>query len=711
MHKKFIIKWMSCASCVVLNEKSLENLDWIKNFKINLATNTASVEFNEKKVSFSDIKNKIEQNWFSVEENTEVSGEDKQKQTKKMFNKFLFALIFSIPVFSMMFWEFMIGIGFLGVDLMMYIYLILSFVVVFVFWSHYHISALKSLKKIHFNMDSLVSLWTVSAFSYSAVAMFFGAHVYFEAAVAIITLINLWKYLEHKAKAKAWDSISKLLQLWVKKAFIIKDWENIEKDIDDIVVWDILLVRSWEKIALDWEVIIWSANVDESMLTWESVPVFKDIWDECFWWTINTDWSLQIKVTKTNKNSTLANIIKMVEDAQSSKAPIERIADKVSWIFVPIIIVISIVTFFVWYYFTWSIEASIVPAVATLVIACPCALWLATPAAIMVWTGRWAKSWILIKNASTLEKTSNIDVIIFDKTWTLTNWVPELTDIITVSSTKDNLLRYAVSLSHLSHHPLSKSISEYWKNISKLEILNFEEIKWKWVSWEIWWQTIKLWNKKLFWELEDKVVTQIEKLTLEWKTPIIIWNDDEIFWIIWLLDLAKDWVEETIKNLHDNKIETVMLTGDTKNTANFIAKSIWIDTVISEVMPEDKLDIIKKYQSENKKVAFVWDGINDAPALVQADLSIAMWTWSDVAIESSDIVLIKWDLDKVYSAIRLSKKTLLTIKQNLFWAFLYNSIWIPLAAFGLLNPIFASFAMAMSSVSVLSNSLRLKKFK
>lgn len=702
---------MTCASCVVLNENSLKELDWIKSVKINLATNTANIEFDENKISFWDIKKQIKNNWFDVKEDLETTKEEKQKETKKMFNKFLYALIFSIPVFSMMFWDFKTWIEFFRVDFIMYIYSILSFIVVFWFWLHYHVNALTSLKKLHFNMDSLVSLWTFSAFSYSIIAMFYWKHVYFEASVAIITLINLWKYLEYKAKSKAWDSISKLLELWVKNAFVLVDWKTIEKDIDSLKKWDILLVRAWEKIALDWQIIDWSWNIDESMLTWESIAVFKDKFDECFWWTINLDWNLKIKVTRDNEHSTLSNIIKMVENAQSSKAKIERLADKVSWIFVPIIIVISIITFISWYYITWSIESSITPAVATLVIACPCALGLATPAAIMVWTGRGAKFWMLIKNAQTLEKTSKIDVIIFDKTWTLTNWTPELTDIIEVNSTKDNILKYWVSLSSYSHHPLSKAISDYGKNISKFGFDDFEEIKWKWIQASFWWKIIKLWNKKIFWDLEDKVNQKIEDLALEWKTPIIIWSDDQVFWILWLLDTPKKWVKETIKKLHDNKIETVMLTWDTKNTANFVAKTIWIDTVISEVMPEDKLDVIKNYQSKNKKVAFVGDGINDAPALVQSDLSIAMWTWSDVAIESSDIVLVKWDLEKVYSAIRLSKKTLLTIKQNLFWAFLYNSIWIPLAAFGLLNPIFASFAMAMSSVSVLSNSLRLKKFK
>ena len=711
MNKKFIIKWMTCASCVLVNEKSLKNIIGISEVKINLATNTANVDFDNEKIDFSQIKKVIEENWFKVEEELEIKKEEKDKLNKKVFNRFLYSAIFSLPVFSMMFWDFMIGKSYFWVDLLMYIYLLLSTIVVFWFWFHFHKNAFLSLLRFHFNMDSLVSLWTLSAFIYSLVAMFFDKHVYFEAAVAIITLINLWKYLEHKAKSKAWDSISKLMELSTKKALIEHDWKKIEKDIDDIKVWDLLIVKAWEKIALDWEIIKWSANIDESMLTWESVPVFKVVWDKCFWATINTDWNLTIKVTKTNENSTLANIIKMVEEAQSSKSPIEKIADRVSGVFVPVIISISLITFISWYLITWSIESAIVPAVATLVIACPCALWLATPAAIMVWTWRWAKSAILLKNASTLEKTSKIDVIFFDKTGTITNWKPEVTDIIEISKSKEDSLKYASSLSSLSHHPLSKSISSYAKDISWYELENFEEIRWKWVKAIINGVEVKLWSKKLFQKLDDSIEDKIEELSLDWKTPIIIWTDKEIFAIIALLDLAKNWVEKTIKDIQDSGIKTIMLTWDTKNTANYIAKYIWIETVISEVMPEDKLSYIKKYQNWNNKVAFVWDGINDAPALVQADLSIAMWTWSDVAIESSDIVLVKWNLEKVYESIRLSKKTLLTIKQNLFWAFLYNSIWIPLAAFWLLNPIFASFAMAMSSVSVLANSLRLKNFK
>lgn len=710
MKKKFKIEWMTCASCVIINENSLNDLDGVTSVSINLATNIASVEFDEMKSSFEDIKKDIESNWFKVNENIENKNEG--KKDNKILKRFIFSAIFSLPVFSMMFGEPMIWVSFFWVDLIMYIYALLSFVVVFGFWWHFHKSAYKSLLKKHFTMDSLVSLWTLTAFIYSVIAMFFdGLAIYFEAAVAIITLINLGKYLEYRAKTKAWDAIGKLLELWAKRASVISWGKVIEKDIDDIKVWEVIVVKAWEKVALDGVILTWSANIDESMLTWESIPVYKERWVECFGWTINLDGNIHIKVTKTNSEGTLANIISLVNEAQSSKAPIQHLADKVSWIFVPVIIVISIITFLSWYFITWNISAAIIAAVATLVIACPCALWLATPTAIMVWTWVWAKNGILIKNAETLEKTKDIDAVVFDKTGTLTNGKPEVTEVIAFTKTEEELVALAKSLASLSHHPLSKSIASYKDEIKNSDVENFKELKGKWISWNISWENIKLGNKRLFENIPDEVNKKIDELTLKWKTPIIIWNDEEILWVIALLDIPKENVEQTIEKLHSMSIEVIMLTWDTKNTAEFIWSQIWIDTVISEVMPEDKLEVIKKIQSEKKKVAFVWDGINDAPALTQSDLAIAMWTGSDIAIESSDIVLVKWNPQKVVSAINLSRQTLRIIKQNLFWAFIYNTIWIPLAAFGVLSPIFASFAMSMSSVSVISNSLRLKMFK
>lgn len=714
MKKRFIIEWMTCASCVLVNENSLNGLNWVDKISINLATNIASIEFDESKISFLDIKKEIESNWYKVNENVDISLSSEKKEINKTFKRFIYSLIFSFPVFLMIFIDPKVWISFFGVDISMIFFAILSWIVVFIFWAHFHKNFFKSLLKFQFNMDSLVSIWTLTAFFYSIIAMFFSTlTLYFEASVSIITLINLWKYLEYRAKTKAWDAIWKLIQLWTKEANVLVNWKIISKDIILVNVWDILVVKPWEKIPLDSVIIEWGANIDESMLTWESIPVFKDINNDCFGWTINLDWNIKVKVLKKSNEWTLASIIKMVEDAQSSKAPIQKMADKVSSIFVPTIIVISVITFITWYLITWDISKAIITSVASLVIACPCALWLATPTAIMVWTWVWAKNWILIKNAETLEKTKDIDIVIFDKTWTLTNWKPEVTDVISFNNDKDNLIIIAKSLSILSNHPLSKSIVSYKSKWEYLKVENFEEIKWKWIVWEIKGEKIFLWNKKLFENIEIKieVLEEIEKLTKSGKTPIIIWNEKEIIWIFWLLDLPKLNIENTIKELHSMKIETMILTWDTKNTAEFIASQIWIDNVIAEVLPEDKLNIIIQEQAKWKKVAFVWDWINDAPALVKSDLWIAMWTWSDIAIESSDIVLVAWDLQKVVQSIRLSRDTLKTIKQNLFWAFVYNSIWIPLAVFWILNPIFASFAMSMSSVSVISNSLRLKFFK
>ncbi|MDD2870970.1 MAG: heavy metal translocating P-type ATPase [Candidatus Gracilibacteria bacterium] len=716
MNKKFRIEGMTCASCVVLNEKSLNNIPGVSKVAINLATNIAEIEFDENKTSFLDIKNEIESNGFKVNENIDIESQNFQNEkSSKTFKRFLYSLIFSIPVFSMMFGDIMTGIVYYGLDLSMIIFALLSTIVVFVFGGHFHKSAFKSLLKLHFNMDSLVSLGTLTAYIYSVIAMnFMGLPVYFEAAVAIITLINLGKYLEDRAKTKAGDAIGKLLELGAKKANVLLDGKIIETGIDEINIGDVLQIKAGEKIALDGVIINGTANIDEAMLTGESIPVYKELGDECFGGTINMDGSILLKVTKTNENGTLAHIIKLVNDAQSSKAPIQKLADTVSGIFVPIIIVISFITFVSWYMITGDISKAIIDAVAVLVIACPCALGLATPTAIMVGTGVGAKNGILIKNAETLEKTKDVDVVVFDKTGTLTNGKPEVTDIFSFGIDQYLLLAYAKGLANNSHHPLSKSIVNHNKNNDEfLKVEGFEEIKGKGIVGNIDGNKMFLGNIKLFEHIniDKSVIEKLDLLSSNGKTPILVGNDDKILGVIGLLDIPKVGVENTIKKLHDLGIEVVMLTGDVKKTAEYIANQIGIDNVIAEVMPEDKLDVISGFQKEGKKVAFVGDGINDAPALVKSDLAIAMGTGSDIAIESSDIVLVHGNLEKVVSAIELSRKTLSTIKQNLFWAFVYNTIGIPLAAFGILNPIFASFAMSMSSVSVISNSLRLKRFK
>lgn len=704
---------MSCSSCVALNEKSINELDGIQNISINLATWQAYVEFNKNKTDFLKIKKQIEGNWFNVKINIET--EDFIKRDNKPFNRFILSFIFSLPIFIIAFLEANFWVNILGMDLSLILLLIFSSLVVLIFWGHFHVNAFKSILRLNFNMDTLVSLWTLTAYIYSIIAIHFpGLELYFESAAAVVTLINLWRYLEYRAKKKAWDAIWKLIELWVKKANVIIWKDIIQKDIDDVKVWDIVMVKSWEKIPLDSNIVSWSADIDESMLTWESIPVFKEKGNVCFWWTMNLNWNLKLKVTKTNKKWTLSNIIRLVNHAQTSKAPIQKLADRVAWFFVHFILLVSILTFIIWYYNTWDIQQSIIVSVATLVIACPCALWLATPTAIMVWTWVWAKNWILIKNGEALEKVKGIDYIIFDKTWTLTKWKPEVTDIICFWwYSKETLVKYSKSLAKLSNHPLSKSISNYRKNIKTISVKNFKEIKWKWIVWQIGAKIIYIWSRRLFSELNIKkeVLDEVNNLSKEWKTPIIIWEGNKIIWLIWILDAPKDGLAKVIRELKFLGIWVIMLTWDTKKTAEYIANKIWIDKFSAELMPEDKLEKIKEIQSYGQKVAFVWDGINDAPALAQADLAIAMWTWSDIAIESSDIILVTWSLSKIVNALFLSRRTFKIIKQNLFWAFFYNLIWIPLAAFWILNPIFASFAMSMSSVSVVLNSLRLRRFK
>lgn len=708
MIKKIRINWMTCGSCVALNTTSLEELEWVKSVQINLSNWETKIDFDEMVIWFAKIEKQIQLNGFSIEE---ISQNKQTRNTeKKYLQKFILSALLGLPVFSMMFFHMNTGKVIYGVDLSMWFFALLSFIVVYILWGNFHKNFYKSLKSLHFNMDSLVSLWTQSAFWYSSVVMFYGMHVYFEAAVAIITLINLWKYLEEKSKKKAGNAISKLLELGVKKAHIIENNTVIQKDISDVKIWEIMKIFPWEKIPLDGEIIKGESSINESMITWESLPVEKKAWDKVLWATINCDNYLEVKVEKTSENWMLHKIIQMVNDAQSSRAPIQKLVDKISQVFVPIIIGISILTFLVWFFITWEVSQAIIPAVSVLVIACPCALWLATPAAIMVATWAWAKQWILIKNAQTLEKTKNIDVIVFDKTWTITQWKPQVKNIFLLD---EKWIELAQNLANNSHHPLSQSIKSY-KNFSIIN--NFHdilEIKWKWISGKIENKEYLLWNKKLF---EKKLFTSeilkiISDISSQWSTPVIFGNKDEILWIFEIIDLPKQESKEVINQLKHLGIETIMLTGDNTLTAEYIAREVWVDKCISEVLPGDKLQEIKKLQNDWKKVAFVWDGINDAPALVQSDLSIAMWTGSDIAIESSDIVITWWSLQKVISSLELSKKTLRNIKQNLFWAFLYNTIWIPLAALWLLNPIFASLAMSFSSISVVLNALRLNRIK
>jgi P-type Cu+ transporter len=723
--KKIILKisGMTCASCVKLNESAILAVEGVSSANVNIATNKAVAEFDEKKTNLEKIIQSIEKAGYGAKEMGEHdhdhSAIENEQEGNKTRKRFIGSALLTLPVFSMMFTdELTLGINFFGVDLLMWIYATLTAVVVFGFGWHFHRSAGKKLLHLSFNMDSLVSLGTLTALSYSVWAMLAAQAVYFEAAAAIITLINLGKWLEARSKGRAGQALQKLLELGVKKARVIRGDKEFEISVEEIKVGDILHVKAGEKIPLDGVIVSGEAALDESMLTGESIPVTKKSGDEVFGATLNQNGSIKIRTTKIGGDTVLAQIIKMVEEAQGSKAPIQKLADKIAGIFVPIVMAIALVTFLVWYFISGELETSIIPAVAVLVIACPCALGLATPTAIMVGTGTGAKQGILIKNGETLEKSNKIDMVIFDKTGTLTEGKPQVTDIIPFDFPKEKLLKIAYGLAQLSHHPLSQTIAKFGEEqkVVPAKLTSFREVSGQGVlaKCEEHKTDLRLGNEKMMQagkiEISSQARDTVQKLATEGKTPLLISHGNQLVGILGLMDTVKPDSAKAIQQLNKLGIETVMLTGDNRQTAEAIAKSLGIRKVIAEVLPQDKSMEVQKIQQAGKRVAFVGDGINDAPALAQADLGIAMGTGSDIAIETGSIVLMQGSPAKVFSALRLSQKTFSIIKQNLFWAFIYNVIGIPIAALGLLNPIFASFAMSMSSVSVVSNSLRIKKF-
>ncbi len=718
------ISGMTCASCVKLNENAIMAVPGVSSASVNIATNKAIVEFEEAQTSLEQIIHAIEKAGYGAKELSEHdhdhSAMEDEQAGKKVRRRFIGSALLTLPVFSMMFTnELTLGIKFIGVGLLMWIYAALTAVVVLVFGWHFHRSAGKKLLRLTFNMDSLVSLGTLTAFIYSVWAMFASQAVYFEAAAAIITLINLGKWLEARSKGQAGQALQKLLELGVKKARVIRGNQEIEIPIEEVKVGDILHVKAGEKIPLDGVIVSGEAALDESMLTGESMPVTKKAGDEVFGATMNQNGSIKIQVLKVGGDTVLAQIIKMVEEAQGSKAPIQKLADKIAGIFVPIVMAIALVTFLVWYFLTGDLEASIIPAVAVLVIACPCALGLATPTAIMVGTGTGARNGILIKNGETLEKSNKIDVVIFDKTGTLTEGKPKITDVLTFDFPEEKLLKVAYSLAKLSHHPLSQTITKMGEEqkIQPAELINFQEISGQGIVAECQEHktALRLGNEKIMQtgkiEINSTAKSALQKLSTEGKTPLLISHGDKLIGLLGLMDTVKSDSAEAIQKLNKLGIETVMLTGDNQRTADAIATKLNIKKVIAEILPQGKSEEVRKIQQSGKKVAFVGDGINDAPALAQADLGIAMGTGSDIAIETGNIVLMQGSPAKVFAALRLSQKTFSIIKQNLFWAFIYNIIGIPIAALGLLNPIFASLAMSLSSVSVVTNSLRIKKFK
>ena len=740
--RTFILEGMSCASCAKNIEDTISSLDGTEEAVVNFATEKMVVKFDKEKLSIAEIEKKVAESGYKakleINNSVDDQAEKKQQEIDGIWKRFIYSAIFAVPVLYIAMAE-MVGLPTLeslspmgNSKLFSTVQLILVLPVMYLGRKFFTVG-IRALLRRKPNMDSLVALGAGAAFLYSVystVLAYLGdehaaMHLYYESAAVILTLITLGKYFEGVSKSRTTNAISKLVGLVPKTANLIKDGEEHVVAVDEISTGDILLVRPGEKVPLDGVVIEGRSTVDESMLTGESIPVEKEINSKVVGASINKTGVFKMKVTKVGKDTTLSQIIKLVEDAQNSKAPIAKLADKISGVFVPIVIVLALIAGILWYFVgdaSWSFSLKII--IAVLVIACPCALGLATPTAIMVGTGKGAEHGILIKSSEALQLAKEVNTVVFDKTGTLTEGKISVTNIATFNnSSEEVILQLAASVEYLSEHPLGLSIVDEAKNrnIELLEVKGFSSLTGLGISATVDGKSIFIGNEKLM--LENNIdtkdsVEKAEKYASEGKTPLFIAVDSELAGIIAVADQIKESSLKTVEKLHSLGLEVVMLTGDNKKTAQVIASQLSIDKVVSEVLPEDKANEIKKLQAQGKKVAMVGDGINDAPALVQAEVGIAVGTGTDVAIDAADIVLMKPDLNSVVNAIVLSKKTITNIKENLFWAFFYNVIGIPFAMgvfyiFGgpLLNPMLAGAAMSFSSISVVLNALRLKRVK
>ncbi|KXG77997.1 heavy metal translocating P-type ATPase [Thermotalea metallivorans] len=735
------IAGMTCASCAASIERSIKKLQGVQNVSVNFATERATVVYDTNQTRISEIKQAIKKSGYQALEIEagEQADEEKQrreKEVKTLWKKFIVSAIFTIPLLYIAMGH-MLGIELPEIiDPMMYplnfalIQLVLT-IPVAIAGNKFYSVGFKALFRKNPNMDSLIALGTSAAIIYGIFAaiqiangnIIYAQDLYFETAAVIITLILLGKYLESVTKGKTSEAIKKLMGLAPKTATVVHGGEEVIIPIEEVEVGDIVLVKPGEKIPVDGVVIEGHTSVDESMLTGESIPVEKNIGDKVIGASINKNGLIKFKATKVGKDTALAQIIKLVEDAQGSKAPIAKLADVISGYFVPIVIVIAIVAGLAWYLTGQSVIFSLTIFIAVLVIACPCALGLATPTAIMVGTGKGAEYGVLIKGGEPLETAHKIKTIVFDKTGTITEGKPKVTDVIAIEGyQQDELLQIAASAEKGSEHPLGEAIvkSAEEKGLSMLKVDKFRAIPGHGIEVSIEGKEILLGNKKLMNDHQITITLQDEsdRLASEGKTPMFMAIDNKLAGIIAVADVTKESSAFAIKKLHEMGIKVAMITGDNRRTAEAIAKQVGIDIVLAEVLPQDKANEVKKLQEQGDIVAMVGDGINDAPALAQADVGIAIGSGTDVAMESADIVLMKSDLLDVVTALQLSKKTIRNIKQNLFWAFAYNTAGIPIAAgvlyaFGgpKLNPIFAAGAMAFSSVSVLMNALRLKGFQ
>lgn len=714
----FGITGMHCASCVIKNERALQKVEGVADASVNFPLQQATVAYDETQAREEDLHKAIRDTGYDVAVHGDHHGEHMHAtEVSGAKQKALWALILAVPVAVIGMFEIRFGQELYGYPLSMWIVAALGTLVILYFGRQFHIGMFKELRHIAPGMDTLISFGTLAALLYSIWAMATQApYVYFETGAIITALILLGKFFEARSTGQASAAIHKLMELGAKTARVIRGEKEMDIPIGEVVVGDILVVKPGEKIPTDGVIIFGETSVDESMLTGESMPVSKKTSDQVFGATLNINGSVQLTATKVGDNTVLAQIVRMVADAQTKKAPIQKFADRVSGIFVPVVLAIAALTFLGWYFATGDISESIIAAVAVLVIACPCALGLATPTAIMVGTGLGARRGILIKNGEALEKAKRIDVVVFDKTGTLTEGKPRVTDVVPCVShiASDELLRLAGELEKLSEHPLAQAIvrgAEEKKLLSK-EASAFLNVPGKGVQGDVDGTLIHIGTARWMQELGVSFRDSEQKravLEAEAKTVVLVVRSNEVIGLIAIADTLKTDARDAIQKLHDMRVEIVMMSGDNERTANAIAHALGIEKVFAEVLPGDKAEKVKLLQRDGLKVAFVGDGINDAPALAQADLGIAMGTGTDIAIEAGSIVLVKGSPGKVVEALKLSQFTFSVIKQNLFWAFFYNAAAVPIAAFGFLNPAIAAAAMAFSSVSVVGNSLRIKR--
>ncbi len=711
---KLDIQGMSCEACSARIEKMLNRLP-IEEAVVNSISNSGTVRFKNGIVTEEEIVNQIEKAGYSgkvIRDEDNVINRD-EEELKGLKRDLIISIIFTIPLFSAMFFH-MAGIhtplsnG--------WVQLLLAIPVQFYIGRRFYKGAFNSIRGGGANMDVLIVMGTSAAFFFSLYHTIIGSpDLYYESSAVIITLILLGKFFEKRAKTRTTDAINKLMELQAKTAVVERDGEKLEIPVEEVVIGDIIDVKPGEKIPVDGNILSGNTNIDESMITGESIPVEKVPGDSVIGGTINKNGFIKFEASKVGKDTMLSQIVKLVEEAQGHKAPVQRLADKISGVFVPSVIIIALVTFVLTWIFKKSMDAAVMHAVAVLVIACPCSLGLATPTAIMVGTGRGASLGILIKSGEYLERACNIDACVFDKTGTLTKGEPLVQSVNNYSNmTEEDFLKVFSSLESASEHPLGEAVVKYAKEkgISGLEVEEFNSLTGMGVEGKI--KDIKYYigSKKL---MEEKKVSfdskVIEAFQEKGETPLMLFDQEKLLGIISVADEIKESSKTAIEKLHKMGIEIYMITGDSLKTAKAIGSELAIEKVFAEVLPEDKSDKIKEIKGQDKVVAMVGDGINDAPALAEADIGFAIGTGTDVAIEASDITIINGDINSVAKAIELSKRTMRTIKQNLFWAFFYNVIGIPIAALGFLNPMIAGAAMAFSSVSVVTNSLRLKSFK